>query len=100
MEFRYTPQNSKETETERKFSLIFQRIRSNHGKDTKDLAVVQTKYNDLKKKVRQYQRHVKNKESHYLGEIDRLQDLFGGILKSYKNKVDTAYQSKEKMVSE
>ena len=60
---------------------------------------MQNKYNELKKKVRQYQRHIKAKEAHYMGEIERLQDSFGAILMSYKNKVDCAYQSKERLVS-
>ena len=79
-------------------SLLFQQIRSNHGKDRQELEVYQTKYAELKKKVRGYQKHSRNKELHYQGELEQLRDVFTGTLLGYKAKMEQAYQSRERMV--
>ena len=57
-----------------------ERIRISHCQDRDDLAASKAKYADLKRKVRGYQKHSREKEAHYKAELEEQAAKFEAIL--------------------
>ena len=75
-----------------------QQIKANHGKDRRALDEMQTKYKDLKRKVRAYQKHRQKEREHYINENQELRDWFTATFLEYKEKMENACEKRDKQV--
>jgi len=73
-------------------------IQESHTKERKDLQEITEKYHKLKSKVRKYKEHVEAKEDHHKAEYTRLENEFRNTLEKLRERMEVAYNIKEKQV--